>query len=125
MTTKQQLKSKSREWLEEKVEEQADIIRNQAESIDEQEQEIEEQELEILELKAKVSELQERLRAEEIRVKRLDFPTETVLGGMSKTELEALRKDTYDAWLWGSNTVDHEELSWRVGAIVKAMNRGF
>jgi hydroxylamine reductase (hybrid-cluster protein) len=115
-------------WLEEKIDEQADIIKEQRQtiraqkaSIKEQAQTIDEQELEILALKAKVSELQDLLRAEDLRVKRQDFPDQSALRMMKPEELERLRKDTYDTWLWGSTTVDHEELAWRIGEIVSVM----
>jgi hypothetical protein len=97
------------------------LMNDDKEKVDTQAEKIEQQELEILGLKAKVSELQEELRLERLRVKRIDFPPDHLLRAMKKDDLETLRKETYDTWLWGSNTVDHDELAWRLGAIVKAM----
>ncbi len=97
-------------------------LANQEARINQQETLIEEQEMEILELKARMSDLEEQLRQERLRVKRLDFPDTTALRNMKKSDLETLRKETYDTWLWGSVTVDPEELRWRLGEIVKAMS---
>lgn len=97
-------------------------LANQEARINQQEALIEEQEMEILELKARISDLEEQLRQERLRVKRLDFPDTTALRNMKKSDLETLRKETYDTWLWGSVTVDPEELRWRLGEIVKAMS---
>ncbi len=74
-------------------------------------------EVEELRIKLKICQQEEEEEEEDY------FPTEAELFDMSKTELDSLLNDTYTAWIRGSDTVEHDELSRRIGAIVNAMKR--